>query len=101
MVSTAGSLSRLARAMQNVCAEAASFDLPADVLGACIHELQAAYEVALVKGQEQSTAVFAEGAHTKSALCGWRPVIIGLEPSRKQRGFIVARAAALVCIPRP
>ena len=56
------------RAMQSVCAEAASFDLPADVLGACISEMQAAVEVALVRGQDhQAAAVFAERAHPSSA----------------------------------
>ena len=50
-------------ATQSSCAEAASFDLPAEVLGACIAELQRALEMALVKSQDNhSAAVFAEGA---------------------------------------
>jgi len=51
-----------ALAAQSSCAEAASFDLPAEVLGACIAELQRALEMALVKSQDNhSAAVFAEG----------------------------------------
>ena len=47
---------------QSSCAEAASFDLPAEVLGACIAELQRALEMALVKAHDShSAAVFAEG----------------------------------------
>ena len=51
-----------APAAQSSCAEAASFDLPAEVLGACIAELQRALEMALVKAHDShSAAVFAEG----------------------------------------
>lgn len=52
--------------VQSVCADAASFDLPAAVLSACVAEAQSALEVALVRSQSQSasanSAIQSEGA---------------------------------------
>ena len=59
-------------ALQSVCSESASFDLPAGVLASCVQEVQSALEIALVRREDGAAQrggeIFVAGAGTCSQL---------------------------------
>lgn len=57
--------------LQGVCSEAASFDLPAPVLSACIKEVDRAYRAAMLRLESQSAQMGATstGARTLTGCC--------------------------------